>query len=100
MTHMHSQRGRSDPQKRRYKPLRQLPSAIFNSFAARSVTICGLRYVLARHVKVASHMTEWFIRVTFENIRICVNASGPAGTDMITELYSIVDRFDPDFGNH
>lgn len=47
-----------------------------------------LRHVLARHVEAASHMAEGFTRATPGNIGVCVGTSGPAGTDMVTGLYS------------
>ncbi|MDH8489565.1 thiamine pyrophosphate-binding protein, partial [Klebsiella pneumoniae] len=43
---------------------------------------------LARHVEGASHMAEGYTRATAGNIGVCLGTSGPAGTDMITALYS------------
>ncbi|MEO5981253.1 MAG: glyoxylate carboligase, partial [Pedococcus sp.] len=43
---------------------------------------------LARHVEGASHMAEGYTRAKAGNIGVCVGTSGPAGTDMITGLYS------------
>jgi tartronate-semialdehyde synthase len=48
----------------------------------------GIRHVLARHVEGASHMAEGFTRAAPGNIGVCIGTSGPAGTDMITGLYS------------
>jgi tartronate-semialdehyde synthase len=48
----------------------------------------GIKHVLARHVEGASHMAEGFTRAKAGNIGICIGTSGPAGTDMITGLYS------------
>ncbi|MDT7660041.1 MAG: tartronate-semialdehyde synthase, partial [Pseudonocardiales bacterium] len=48
----------------------------------------GLHHTLARHVEGASHMAEGYTRATAGNIGVCVGTSGPAGTDMITGLYS------------
>src|SRR4029078_11439085 len=45
-------------------------------------------HVLARHVEGASHMAEGYTRTTAGNIGVCIGTSGPAGTDMITGLYS------------
>src|SRR3712207_8234015 len=44
--------------------------------------------VLARHVEGASHMAEGYTRAEAGNIGVCIGTSGPAGTDMITGLYS------------
>jgi tartronate-semialdehyde synthase len=44
--------------------------------------------VLARHVEGASHMAEGYTRARAGNIGVCVGTSGPAGTDMLTGLYS------------
>ena len=44
--------------------------------------------MLARHVEAASHMAEGYTRAKAGNIGICIGTSGPAGTDMITGLYS------------
>ena len=46
------------------------------------------RHVLARHVEGASHMAEGYTRAKAGNIGVCIGTSGPAGTDMITGLYS------------
>ena len=46
------------------------------------------RHVLARHVEGASHMAEGYTRARAGNIGVCIGTSGPAGTDMITGLYS------------
>jgi tartronate-semialdehyde synthase len=45
-------------------------------------------HVLARHVEGASHMAEGYTRTRAGNIGVCIGTSGPAGTDMITGLYS------------
>ena len=44
--------------------------------------------MLARHVEGASHMAEGYTRAAPGNIGVCIGTSGPAGTDMITGLYS------------
>ena len=48
----------------------------------------GISHILARHVEGASHMAEGYTRAKAGNIGICIGTSGPAGTDMITGLYS------------
>jgi tartronate-semialdehyde synthase len=48
----------------------------------------GISHVLARHVEGASHMAEGYTRTRAGNIGVCIGTSGPAGTDMITGLYS------------
>ena len=45
-------------------------------------------HILARHVEAASHMAEGYTRAAAGNIGVCIGTSGPAGTDMITGLYS------------
>lgn len=65
-----------------------LPGAAINPFYSAMRAHGGIRHVLARHVEAASHMAEGFTRATPGNIGICIGTSGPAGTDMITGLYS------------
>jgi tartronate-semialdehyde synthase len=65
-----------------------LPGAAINPFYASMRNHGGIRHVLARHVEGASHMAEGFTRAEPGNIGICIGTSGPAGTDMITGLYS------------
>jgi len=48
----------------------------------------GIDHVLARHVEGASHMAEGYTRTKAGNIGVCIGTSGPAGTDMVTGLYS------------
>src|SRR5205085_4493145 len=48
----------------------------------------GIDHILARHVEGASHMAEGYTRAQPGNIGLCLGTSGPAGTDMITGLYS------------
>ncbi len=48
----------------------------------------GISHVLARHVEGAAHMAEGYTRARAGNIGVCIGTSGPAGTDMITGLYS------------
>jgi tartronate-semialdehyde synthase len=65
-----------------------LPGAAINPFYKAMKTRGGLHHTLARHVEGASHMAEGFTRARAGNIGVCVGTSGPAGTDMITGLYS------------
>ncbi|MFI6866832.1 glyoxylate carboligase [Nocardia sp. NPDC050406] len=65
-----------------------LPGAAINPFYSAMRAHGGIRHVLARHVEAASHMAEGYTRAQPGNIGICVGTSGPAGTDMITGLYS------------
>src|SRR5947208_5805919 len=48
----------------------------------------SIKHILARHVEGASHMAEGYTRAKAGNIGVCIGTSGPAGTDMITGLYS------------
>jgi tartronate-semialdehyde synthase len=65
-----------------------LPGAAINPFYDAMRAHGGIRHVLARHVEGASHMAEGYTRAEAGNIGVCVGTSGPAGTDMITGLYS------------
>jgi tartronate-semialdehyde synthase len=65
-----------------------LPGAAINPFYAAMRRHGGMQHVLARHVEAASHMAEGYTRAAYGNIGICIGTSGPAGTDMITGLYS------------
>ena len=65
-----------------------LPGAAINPFYAAMRKVGGVDHVLARHVEGASHMAEGYTRTRAGNIGVCIGTSGPAGTDMITGLYS------------
>jgi tartronate-semialdehyde synthase len=65
-----------------------LPGAAINPFYAAMRASGGIRHLLARHVEGASHMAEGYTRAAPGNIGVCIGTSGPAGTDMITGLYS------------
>src|SRR5579875_2846481 len=65
-----------------------LPGAAINPLYAAMRRHGGMQHVLARHVEAASHMAEGFTRAAPGNIGVCLGTSGPAGTDMITGLYS------------
>src|SRR5436190_10971380 len=65
-----------------------LPGAAINPFYSAMRAHGGIRHVLARHVEGASHMADGYTRTRPGNIGVCIGTSGPAGTDMITGLYS------------
>ncbi|MBW6389941.1 glyoxylate carboligase [Billgrantia antri] len=65
-----------------------VPGAAINPFYAALRKVGGVDHVLARHVEGASHMAEGYTRTQAGNIGVCIGTSGPAGTDMITGLYS------------
>jgi tartronate-semialdehyde synthase len=65
-----------------------LPGAAINPFYRAMKLDGGLHHTLARHVEGASHMAEGYTRAAPGNIGVCIGTSGPAGTDMITGLYS------------
>src|ERR1700694_3967874 len=65
-----------------------LPGAAINPFYSAMRAHGGIKHILARHVEGASHMAEGYTRAKAGNIGVCVGTSGPAGTDMITGLYS------------
>lgn len=65
-----------------------LPGAAINPFYSAMREHGGIKHVLARHVEGASHMAEGYTRAKAGNIGVCIGTSGPAGTDMITGLYS------------
>ncbi|TWA60645.1 tartronate-semialdehyde synthase [Azospirillum brasilense] len=65
-----------------------VPGAAINPFYAALQRNGRIGHVLARHVEGASHMAEGYTRAKAGNIGVCIGTSGPAGTDMITGLYS------------
>ncbi len=65
-----------------------IPGAAINPFYAAMRNSNKFSHVLARHVEGASHMAEGYTRANPGNIGMCLGTSGPAGTDMITGLYS------------
>ena len=65
-----------------------VPGAAINPFYSALKARGSVRHVLARHVEGASHMAEGYTRAEAGNIGVCIGTSGPAGTDMITGLYS------------
>jgi tartronate-semialdehyde synthase len=67
-----------------------VPGAAINPFYAGLRKRGNIKHVLARHVEGASHMAEGYTRAKAGNIGVCIGTSGPAGTDMITGLYSAI----------
>ncbi|RWP58373.1 glyoxylate carboligase [Mesorhizobium sp.] len=65
-----------------------VPGAAINPFYSALKARGTIRHILARHVEAASHMAEGYTRARSGNIGLCIGTSGPAGTDMITGLYS------------
>ena len=65
-----------------------VPGAAINPFYSALRRAGSISHVLARHVEGASHMAEGYTRAAPGNIGVCIGTSGPAGTDMITGLYS------------
>ena len=65
-----------------------VPGAAINPFYSAMRKAGSIKHLLARHVEGASHMAEGYTRAEPGNIGLCVGTSGPAGTDMITGLYS------------
>src|SRR5438094_6898457 len=65
-----------------------VPGAAINPFYAALKKQGSIKHILARHVEGASHMAEGYTRAKAGNIGVCIGTSGPAGTDMITGLYS------------
>jgi tartronate-semialdehyde synthase len=65
-----------------------VPGAAINPLYSALRARSGIRHILARHVEAASHMAEGYTRAAAGNIGLCLGTSGPAGTDMITGLYS------------
>ena len=90
MARMTSDRRRGrDPAPRgrhqRVRPARRGDQPVLRGACAATAAIT---HMLARHVEGASHMAEGYTRAKAGNIGVCVGTSGPAGTDMITGLYS------------
>ncbi|MCG6493786.1 glyoxylate carboligase [Kitasatospora sp. A2-31] len=67
-----------------------VPGAAINPFYRELRNVGGIKHTLARHVEGASHMAEGYTRAKAGNIGVCIGTSGPAGTDMITGLYSAI----------
>ncbi|MER6614972.1 glyoxylate carboligase [Streptomyces xantholiticus] len=67
-----------------------VPGAAINPFYKALQAGGGIEHTLARHVEGASHMAEGYTRTAPGTIGVCIGTSGPAGTDMITGLYSAI----------
>jgi tartronate-semialdehyde synthase len=67
-----------------------VPGAAINPLYAALRERGTIAHVLARHVEGASHMAEGYTRAVAGNIGVCIGTSGPAGTDMVTGLYSAI----------
>jgi tartronate-semialdehyde synthase len=65
-----------------------VPGAAINPLYSALKRRGSIRHILARHVEGASHMADGYTRAKHGNIGVCIGTSGPAGTDMITGLYS------------
>ena len=65
-----------------------VPGAAINPFYAQLKERGTIGHVLARHVEAATHMAEGYTRAVAGNIGVALGTSGPAGTDMLTGLYS------------
>src|SRR5437660_2482179 len=65
-----------------------MPGAAINPLYSALNARGSITHILARHVEGASHMAEGYTRAIAGNIGVCIGTSGPAGTDMITGLYS------------
>ena len=65
-----------------------VPGAAINPLYAALKRRGSIRHFLARHVEGASHMADGYSRAAPGNIGVCIGTSGPAGTDMITGLYT------------
>ena len=65
-----------------------VPGAAINPLYSAMKVRGSITHILARHVEGASHMAEGYTRAAPGNIGVCIGTSGPAGTDMVTGLYS------------
>ncbi len=65
-----------------------VPGAAINPLYSALKARGTIRHILARHVEGASHMADGYTRAKPGNIGVCIGTSGPAGTDMITGLYT------------
>ena len=67
-----------------------VPGAAINPLYSAMRERGTIGHVLARHVEGASHMADGYTRARAGNIGVCIGTSGPAGTGMITGLYSAI----------
>ncbi len=49
-----------------------------------------IRHVLMRHEEGGTHAAEGYTRAVSGNVGVCIGTSGPAGTNMVTGLYSAI----------
>lgn len=65
-----------------------IPGAAINGLYSALKADGRIGHILARHGEAQSHMAEGYTRAKAGNIGVCLGTSGPAGTDMITGMYS------------
>jgi tartronate-semialdehyde synthase len=65
-----------------------VPGAAINPLYAQLRERQSIAHILARHVEGASHMAEGYTRARPATSACASAPAGPAGTDMITGLYS------------
>jgi len=56
----------------------------------RAMRGSGIRHVLVRHEEGGTHAAEGYSRAVSGNVGVCIGTSGPAGTNMVTGLYSAI----------
>jgi len=49
-----------------------------------------IKHVLVRHEEGGTHCAEGYTRAAKDRIGVCIGTSGPAGTNMVTGLYSAI----------
>jgi tartronate-semialdehyde synthase len=50
----------------------------------------GIQHILVRHEEGGTHAAEGYTRAKSGHIGVCIGTSGPAGTNMVTGLYSAI----------
>ena len=65
-----------------------IPGAAINGLYSALKADGRIGHILARHGEAQSHMAEGYTRAKAGNIGVCLGTSGPAGTDMVTGMYS------------
>lgn len=50
----------------------------------------AIRHILVRHEEGGTHAAEGYTRARSGSIGVCIGTSGPAGTNMVTGLYSAI----------
>jgi len=63
-------------------------AAILPLYAALRTS--SIRHITVRHEEGGTHAADGWARVT-GNVGVCIGTSGPAGTNMITGLYTALD---------